>query len=255
MENREPENVGTENVETENIEVEKTNQKKHVWRILAVVALGVLLLGLVGYLILDKTIWKKEGGKSDDASPTQEISQTPASDNQAQPSASLSRKVEVYSPAVVFYAPESYYTYKTGNSRLFQEPNDLHNGHFLVWNSKALEGDLRLEEITQYLSDRLFFAGSSYFTMGKPLNVEYKQTQALEIAGIEMLRYEGAMVYSGIKDEAQRAEGFVVGYSFILDGYACQIISVSNYRENVQENEEAMKIQIDEVIKTLVVES
>lgn len=42
------------------METKKTNEGKHIGCVLAIVALGVLLLGLIGYIVCEKTIWKKE---------------------------------------------------------------------------------------------------------------------------------------------------------------------------------------------------
>jgi len=53
------------------------NKKKHVGCIIAIVALGVLLLGAVGYIICEKTIWKQKceveygnGGEGDNGEDT-----------------------------------------------------------------------------------------------------------------------------------------------------------------------------------------
>jgi len=116
-----------------------TNEKKHVGYIMAIVALGVLLLGAIGYIVFEKTIWSKEcetaqdenGEVSDESSETSGVERIDVAafeaDKKLFPDGVITGDVSVINSRYPLYERISSIAWLLGRAAMVDNPGE-HNG-------------------------------------------------------------------------------------------------------------------------------
>ena len=157
------------------------------------------------------------------------VSDASNSDNESKPDKSESLLTNTYKvPSKEMYIDYCYHKIEKGYTRVFL----VDNVKFVAFTPLYEEKGTDAKSAYSATYNSFEYAMENYAYVNNVVITEEKMTK---INGIEVYEFKGTMNY----DRFDKVDGFVVGYSFIFDGFPCSIIGgVSDKAQPTAEIEE-----------------